>query len=313
MVNRSIVSLRERFQRLELHAAHSGREVLRALIDSVSGSKAENLDRLEGEIREIISFLLPALPPYAPPLNSINRIMLTLEEAQKERLPLNELKEKIASLEEITAPQDIHEVIATYLLLALPQRVTIYTHTLSETVLGVLLYLHSQGRIKRVFVTESRPNNDGWTTATKLTSVGVETLLTIDAGFPEVAEKSDIMLSGAEIINQDGSVVCKVGVYPAAMYCRRISIPVYIIADTNKISPFDKSLLNFTPLKLKDIGLTDDPGNLRATGSYFDVTPAEFVTGYGTERGLLSAKDVALAAQQRPVSKWLKSQLQANP
>jgi translation initiation factor 2B subunit (eIF-2B alpha/beta/delta family) len=297
---------------MELHAAHSGREVLRALIDTVSESKAENIDRLEGEIQEIISFLLPAMPPYAPPLNNINRVMLALEEAQEEHLTLSVLKEKIYSLDEISAPQDIHEVIANHLISALPERATVYTHTLSETVLGVLLNLHGKGRIKRVFVTESRPNNDGWTTASKLTGAGVDTLLTIDAGFPEAAGKSDIMLSGAEIINQDGSVVCKVGVYPAAMYCRRISIPVYIIADTNKISPFDGFMFNFTPLTLDDIGLTGDPGSLKATGSYFDITPAEFVTGYGTERGLLNAEDVALAAQQRPVSKWLKLQLQAD-
>jgi methylthioribose-1-phosphate isomerase len=104
----------------------------------------------------------------------------------------------------------------------LPDRATICTHTLSETVLGVLLDLHQHGRIKQVFVTESRPNNDGWVTASRLTNAGVETRLALDAGFPDVAQNADVLLSGAEIINPDGSVVWKVGVYLAAIYCRMI-------------------------------------------------------------------------------------------
>ena len=295
---------------MELHAAHSGREVMKALVYSVTESNAANLDQLKSEIQEIITFLLPVLPPYAPPLNSINQIMLAFESAQRHGLNLDELRDKVKSFEEITAPQSVHDLMANYLVPVLPDRVTVYTHTLSETVLGVLLHLHSRGRINRVFVTESRPNNDGWTTASKLMIAGVETLLTIDAGFPQAVMKSDVMLSGSEIINQDGSVVCKVGVYPAAIFCQKVSIPVYIVADTDKINPFDDSYFNFTPLTSQDLGLTGVPDGLQVTGSYFDITPSEFVTGYLTERGLLNAGDVALAAQQRPVSEWLKIQLQ---
>lgn len=311
MVNHAITLLAERFLRLELHAAHSGREVLNALIKSATTSRAENITQLKTEIKEIIAFLLPVLPPYAPPLNSINQVMIVLEGADKKGTDLEEVQRQLASLSEVAAPHDNHGQIANHLIPVLPDKVTVYTHTLSETVLGVLLIMHQKGRIKQVFVTESRPNNDGWMTASQLTNAGVETRLTLDAAFPEVAERANVMLSGAEIINPDGSVVCKVGVYPAAMYCRMKSKPVYIIADTRKINPFNACYLNMTPISLENMGMIDIPDGLKAAGRYFDITPAEYVTGYGTESGLLTANDVYIAAKNQPVSVWLKSQLQS--
>jgi translation initiation factor 2B subunit (eIF-2B alpha/beta/delta family) len=310
MVNQTIYSLIERFQRLELHAAQSGREVLSALVGCVIESKAENLEQLTIEIQEIIKTLLPFLPPYSPPLNSLNQIMIALESAEKGQDDLEVLRQRISALgNDLTPPQHNHRVIAEHLAPVLPNKVTVYTHTLSETVLGVLLLMHQKGQIQKVFVTESRPNNDGWVTAEKLIAAGVETRLALDAGFPEVARSADVMLSGAEIINPDGSVVCKVGVYPSALYCRIISKPVYIIADTNKINPFEDSKFNMTPISLADLGVINAPDRLETTGSYFDITPAELVTGYVTEHGLLTAKEVHLIAKNQPVSEWLKSHL----
>jgi hypothetical protein len=100
MVNQTIYSLIARFQRLELHAAQSGREVLSALRYSVEVSKADTLDQLRIEIQEIITFLLPFLPPYSPPLNSLNQIMIALESAEKEQIDLKEFQRRIAALGE---------------------------------------------------------------------------------------------------------------------------------------------------------------------------------------------------------------------
>lgn len=297
---------------MELHAAHSGREVWRALAKTIAESKAKKLDQLKQEIQELIIVLLPVLPPYAPPINSINQILVILETVEEECRDLKEVQHRIASINDLASPDDNHKLIGYYLNNALLEQVTIYTHTLSETVMGVLLFLHKKGRIKKVLVTESRPNNDGWVTASKLSTAGVETCLTLDAGFPEAVEKSDIMLSGAEIINPDGSVVGKVGVYPAAVFCRKLSKPVYIVADTKKFNPFDDCNFNLTPISLADMGLRDIPAGLKAAGSYFDITPSEFVTGYATEKGLLTSKDVFIAAKKQQVSNWLKSQLQSN-
>lgn len=310
MVNQTIYALVGRFNRLELHAAKSGREVLEAFVKTVETSSAGDLSQLIEEIQALIRYLLPNLPPYSPPINSLNQIMLALESAEKEQVDLKEAQRRILELRDsVPVLQEDHELIASGLISVLPDDTTVFTHTLSETVLGVLLTLHQKGRIKRVFVTESRPNNDGWITASRLANAGVDTHLAIDAGFPEAARKSDVLLSGAEIINVDGSVVCKVGVYPAAMYCRVIAKPVYIVADTKKINPFQNTFFNMTPLSLMEIGVTDAPNGVTATGSYFDITPANLVTGYATQRGLLNVQDIYSIAKNQPVSSWLKSQI----
>lgn len=309
MVIQEFKSLANQFQNLELHAAHSGRVVLTALNSYLQSSQSKNLGQLIAEIQENCKLLLPVLPPYAPPLNSINQVMLILESIENEALDLDEVKKRVSNLSFGPAIKNIHGLIAENLVSVLPNPVSIYTHTLSETLLGVLLVLHNKELIRKVYVTESRPNNDGWVTAKKLAEVEIETHLTLDMAFPKVIDEADLMLSGTESINLDGSVVCKVGVYPASMYCKKISKPVYILADTRKISLLNSTFLNMTAVSLESLGLIDPPPKLFAYGSYFDTTPSEFISGYVTENGLLSAKDLLKFGVDQPVSKWLKSQL----
>ena len=180
--------------------------------------------------------------------------------------------------------------------------------------LGVLLALNHQVRIKRAYVTESRPNNDGWVTAEKLVAAGIETHLTIDMAFPAAIDQADLMLSGAEIINPDGSVVCKVGILPASMYCMMVSKPVYILADARKISPFNLTNISMTTLTPKSMGVEKPLDGLSIFGSYFDTTPSKYITKVATDRGRLTAEDIGKIASDQPVSRWLVSQLQeANP
>ncbi len=124
-----------------------------------------------------------------------------------------------------------------------------------------------------------------------------------------VLDQVDVMLSGTEIISLDGSVVSKVGVYPAAVFCKELSLPVYIVADTNKILPFSVQSLNMTPISLNDIGMLEVPKSLKVVGSYFDTTPAKFITGYITENGIFNIDTVAKYIEMRRVSPWLKSKL----
>jgi translation initiation factor 2B subunit (eIF-2B alpha/beta/delta family) len=311
MVDPAIIHLEKQFVNLELHAAHSGRAVLSALIQCILKSSASNIIDLEKEVRENCLYLLPSLPPYAPPLNSINQVMLVFEDIELESCSLEGLKHRITLLEANPSVENKHLQIAENLRTVIHENTIVYTHTLSETVLGVLLALKHQTRIKRVYVTESRPNNDGWITAEKLVQAGIDTHLTIDMAFPAAIDQADLMLSGAEIINHDGSVVCKVGVLPASTYCLMTSKPVYILADTKKISTFNLTNMSMTALSPKSMGLEKTLRGLSIFGSYFDITPARYITRVATERGLLTAEEIRNIAREQPVSKWLDSQLQA--
>jgi len=285
--------------------------VNQALLEHVDSSQAQDVNQLLVEVQDICAYLIPVLPPYAPPLNNINQVLLVLEDMDSSCKNLGEVKKQLAKLDDTTVLDNIHEQIANYLIPILSEQVTIYTHTLSETLLGVLLALHKLGIIKKVYVTESRPNNDGWITARKLVEAGVETYITLDMGFPAAIDQADVMLSGTEIINPDGSVVCKVGIYPAAIYCKMVSKAFYIIADAKKISPIHSQFLHMTVASLADMGMSPIPDGLTPAGCYFDKTPSRYVTGYVTDSGFLTAEDVFRKVKNQPVSVWLKSQIEA--
>ena len=310
MLNPEVVELVERFRRIELHAAHSGREVHRILVKILDESPADELPGLMDDLCENVDYLLPHLPPYAPPLNNINHVLILMEEAIKEDTPPSEVKLQCKALQSSSAdPIANRETIAQSLVQHLPSRAVIYTHTLSETVLGVLLELHHLRRVERVVVTESRPNNDGWVSAQRLAESGLPTFLTVDAAMPAAICEADLMFSGAEIIHLDGSVVGKVGAYVAAVFCRQFQKPLYIIADSNKFNRIPWRDFNFNPITSNDLGLVSTLPTLDVTGTFFDITPAELITGYATEMGILTAVEIPKKVSSMRISAWLSEQL----
>jgi translation initiation factor 2B subunit (eIF-2B alpha/beta/delta family) len=309
-VHPEIANLVDRFSRLELHAAHSGREVFRVLKLLIDESLETSLRGLSDDVHENVRVLLSALPAYAPPFNSINRILLLLEEAEVEGLGAEDVRQRLDNLEEgVSDPAANCHKIVRVLETIIPVGSVVYTHTLSETVLGVLAEFARKGCLKRVNVTESRPNQDGWVTATHLAELGVETCLTVDAAMPEAIQGAGLMLSGAEVINPDGSVVGKVGAFVAALCCREYGVPLYIVADTNKILCAQRKDFFLSPIGFKDLGMAEAPSGLQAGGSFFDVTPAELITGYATERGLVQADAIPALAPDWRVSRWLAEEV----
>jgi translation initiation factor 2B subunit (eIF-2B alpha/beta/delta family) len=310
MVNQETRQLADRLSRLELHAAHSGREVLRVLVNNLLASHETTATGLLAEQSDNFRCLLRVLPPYAPPLNNINRILLLMEAAVENNTGVSELKHQLEELQKHTIDARLSwKGILTSLAKELPDEAVVYTHTLSETVLGVLTELHRMGKIKRVNVTESRPNNDGWETARRLAELDVDTHLYIDAAMPAAIENAHLMLSGAEIINQDGSVVGKVGAYPAAQFCQHFGKPVYIVADTNKINHMEWHNFHINPLTALELGFDGSQSNVQISGTLFDLTPAQLIHAYATELGILTASDIPTLDPEHRVSKWLVKEL----
>jgi translation initiation factor 2B subunit (eIF-2B alpha/beta/delta family) len=176
----------------------------------------------------------------------------------------------------------------------------------------VLLQLHRAGHVGKVIVTESRPNNDGWVTARRLAQAGVPVELTIEAAMPAAVEAADLMLSGAEIINADGSVVGKIGAFNAAVLCEWVGRPLYIVADTSKVNALPWQGLRLTDFGPEGMGIDFQEPSVSVTGTYFDITPANLVRAYATERGLLEENEIRDLATQIEISPWLAKRLQEN-
>ena len=125
--------------------------------------------------------------------------------------------------------------------------------------------------------------------------------------FQNAIDASDIAISGTEIINSDGSVVCKVGTLPIANYCKASKKNFYIIGGLNKICPIHSNNFPQMKIKLHDMGIQNKVEKLTTFGNFFDFLPASLISGYVTEAGLFTQLEIEKEAKELKVSKWLQN------
>jgi translation initiation factor 2B subunit (eIF-2B alpha/beta/delta family) len=311
----NLESLIEQFQNKQIHAAHSGRELMEVLVSLVRDTPAATWKELDRKIESTLELLLGVMPAYAPPINVLHRFLVSVEQAKSQDESLADFSSRVEQMGmEYTAwSQQARKTISTIAYELVPHESSVFTFTLSETVLTTLQRLWADGKRFRVFVTESRPNNDGLDTAKQLAASGVPVTVSIDACIPDLLREADVMLVGAEAILVDGSAVCKAGTYLAALSAREQGVPLYILADTMK---FDAtSLLGvdhvLDPLERQDFPGLDVGVTVHVGGHLFDRTPPELIRGIVSERGLLSPVACAEAMIHMPISETLVSMLRA--
>ena len=297
-----------KFAALELHAARAGREVMAALAETAMHSTAQDTATLSDEIRQAVDAILSVMPPYAPPLNVMHRILARVESAHAAGENISALRADLAN-EAATFTQwslQAREQIAAYGAELIRDGATVFTFTLSETALRTLKQA-AHGKQFRVLVTESRPNQDGLQTARELSASGVAVSVSIDACIGLLMPMADLMMVGAEAIMADGSAVAKVGTYPSALLAKRFGVPVYVIVDTMK---FNVSSTFGLALELDPIAHGDIlSANAKVTGSLFDSTPAHLIRGVVTERGIIAPAACSALMREMPISQYLCQKL----
>ncbi|OLF08493.1 S-methyl-5-thioribose-1-phosphate isomerase [Actinophytocola xinjiangensis] len=164
------------------------------------------------------------------------------------------------------------------------------------TALGVVRSLHDRGRLRHVYVDETRPLLQGVRlTAWELAHLGVQHTVVADSAGPSVLARglADAVVVGADRIVANGDVVNKIGTYPLALAAARAGVPFLVAApestidaaipsgDLVEIEVRDGSeLLNFC-------GTRTAPSGTQALNLAFDVTPADLVSAIVTEDRLI--------------------------
>lgn len=305
-IHPAVRRINTRVKAKELHAARSGREVMDALALVVTESQALSISDMARDLDPNIEAILDAMPAYAPPLNVVHQIYSQFEQAQKAQISVNAFQMSVARAAETYREWTgrARQAIAGYGASLISNGDKIFTFTLSETVSHTLLEARQRGLEFRVSVTESRPNNDGLRTARLLTDKGVAVEIGIDVAIREMISKVDLMLVGAEAILSDGSAVCKVGTYPAALIAQRYKVPIYGLVDSFKFHT--SSLLGkemwLDPIELEDFGQPETGRDLAVCGHLFDRTPPELFSALVTEKGLLDSRLVSQWMLEMPIS-----------
>ena len=170
------------------------------------------------------------------------------------------------------------------------------------TALAPMRDAHSCGVDFFVYVSETRPRLQGMQlTAWELAQEGIEHRIIPDgASAYYMSQGVDMIITGADRIAANGDFANKIGTFDKAIVAKHFGIPFYVAAP---VSTFDLSMGSGKDIVIEQRsedevcvmnGTRIAPSLSHALNPAFDVTPAELVTGFITERGILTPDQIHL-------------------
>ncbi len=169
------------------------------------------------------------------------------------------------------------------------------------TALAPIRAAAAAGRDVFVFVDETRPRLQGARlTAWELANEGIPHAIIADnaAGFYISRGEVDLVIVGADRICRNGDFANKIGTYEKALLAKAHGVPFYVAAP---LSTFDPDLVTGSDIPIEE----RDPREVLFLGEYrlapegaealnpaFDVTPGALVTGFITDRGVLTPDEL---------------------
>jgi methylthioribose-1-phosphate isomerase len=163
------------------------------------------------------------------------------------------------------------------------------------TALAPIYLAHEAGRRVEVFVDETRPVLQGARlTAWELARAGIPCTVIADAVAASLMRqaKVDLVFVGADRIAANGDFANKIGTYSLAVNALHHGVPFYCAAPSTTI---DSALPDGDGIPIEQrapeevtmvAGRRIAPRSVAALNPAFDVTPARYVTGFVTDRGL---------------------------
>jgi methylthioribose-1-phosphate isomerase len=164
------------------------------------------------------------------------------------------------------------------------------------TALGIIRIAHERGKDIFVFVDETRPRLQGARlTAWELLQYGVPFKVVADStsGHYMRTEKIDLCVVGTDRVAANGDVANKIGTYNLAVVARENGVPFYVGLPKSTIDLNTPSgdLIDIEERPSEEVTHIGDwqitPDNTPVGNPAFDVTPAEYITAFITEDGVV--------------------------
>jgi translation initiation factor eIF-2B subunit alpha/methylthioribose-1-phosphate isomerase len=178
------------------------------------------------------------------------------------------------------------------------------------TALAPMRMAHNDGKKFFVLVDETRPLCQGSRlTAWELQQEGIPYAVIADnaAGFYLQGGKVNLCIVGADRITANGDVANKIGTYEKAVLAKENNVPFYVAAPLSTIDmnmrdgseipieerPEDEVLSAWGALRGGMANVRIAPEQAHALNPAFDVTPAKYITGIITEKGIVKPGELA--------------------
>ena len=224
-------------------------------------------------------------------LERMRRAAVNIEEAEKEAINIER--------EDYQANVKMGELGSELI----PEAVNVLTHCNAGalatsgygTAVGVIRKAWEKGRVKRVYVDETRPYLQGARLTTwEFLKLGIPTTLITDnmAGFFISKGEIGAIVVGADRIAANGDVANKIGTLTLSVLAKEYGVPFFVAAPT---STLDLSISSGAEIPIEERskdevlyinGRNIAPLNVDVRHPAFDVSPAENITAIITEKGI---------------------------
>ncbi len=157
------------------------------------------------------------------------------------------------------------------------------------TAFGILLRARAE-----VYALETRPLGQGARlTMWEAEKCGLRATLVADGACAAALREKKIQaaIAGADRIARNGDSANKIGTLSLAVNCRALGIPFYIAAPGSTI---DLDARDGSAIPIEERDPAELSSRFPAWNPAFDVTPARYIAGIITERGILKPGDVKL-------------------
>ncbi|MBC9783370.1 S-methyl-5-thioribose-1-phosphate isomerase [Heliobacillus mobilis] len=265
--------------------------------------QGEDPQELEAEIKQAVDDLAKTRPTAVNLFWALKRMQAKAEAHRG--ATVEDLKHILLEEAKTISEEDraMNERMGQFGVELIPEGAGILTHCNAGalatagfgTALGVIRAAHHAGKEVSVFADETRPLLQGARlTAWELMQDGIPVTLITDSMAAYVMKQNlvDLVIVGADRITANGDVANKIGTYGVALAAKAHGIPFYVAAP---VSTFDLSLKTGAEIPIEE----RDPEEVRGFGDAvtappgvhvynpaFDVTPAELVTAFITDRGI---------------------------
>lgn len=167
------------------------------------------------------------------------------------------------------------------------------------TALGVARALHKRGQLKSITALETRPYNQG----SRLTAFeiveenmpGDHQLICDSSAAALMRTKGvDACVVGADRVCANGDTANKIGTYNLSVVAAAHNVSFYV---ASPFTTLDKNLANGDMIEIEErpaaemLESSRAPKNVAVWNPAFDVTPAKFITGIITEKGVIHREE----------------------
>ena len=275
------------------------------LVKAIQKSDTQNFDDLWLEINKSAKYIGSSRPTAVNLTWGIDRVKRTARNAKDE--PIKTIKEIMLKEAHEILEEDkrVCRAIGKSGSEIVAEGARILTHCNAGglatadygTALAVMFTAAAQGKKIHVFADETRPLLQGARLTTwELLQAEIDVTLICDnaAGYLMNQGRIDLVITGADRIAANGDAANKVGTYSVAVLAKENNVPFYIAAP---MSTFDLSTATGKDIPIEERapeevttigGKRIAPKDVQVYSPAFDVTPAEYIHGIITEKGIIA-------------------------